>query len=142
MDTIKLIFKKIKVKPIPAILGLISISVSPIIAKILNSFIQWLALDPNANISALLIIVFIVIIISLVELFYVLAFGKELINPLDIYPYDEETNTCLDKNNNKRYCPTGISDNKKHPVRKENGVWICCNKNCKNSISLPISKQW
>lgn len=141
MNTIKFIFKRIKVKPFPAIFGLLGILVSPLLATTLNSFVQWLAKAPDVNISTLLIFVFVLSIVLLVNLFYLLSFAKDLLNPFDIYPYDDETNTCKDKDG-KRYCPTGISDNKKHPVRKENGVWICSNKNCKNSIPPAVGKQW
>ena len=142
METIKLIFKKIIAKPFPAIFGLIGIFVSPLVATALNSFVQWLALAPNANISTLLIIVFVVFILVFVELFYLLSFGKELLNPFDIYPYEEETDTCIDKKTGIRYCPTGITDNQKHRVRKEYEMWICSNKNCKNSIPPIRGKQW
>jgi hypothetical protein len=141
MNTIKYIFKRIKVKPIPAIFGVLGILISPLIAKSLDSFVGWLAKAPDANISTLLIFVFILFILLLVNLFYLIPFAKDLLNPFDMYPYEEEISTCKDKNGN-RYCPTGITDNKKHPVRKENGVWICSNKNCKNSIPPMTGHQW
>jgi hypothetical protein len=142
MHTIKFILKKIKAKPIPVVLTILSIVVSPLIPTVLNSFVKWLELDAIANISILLIIVMVTLIIIISEIFYLFSFAKELLNPFDIYPYDEETNTCVDKKTGKRYCPTGMTDNKRHPVRKEFGIWLCSNKNCKNSIPPPISKQW
>lgn len=140
MDTIRFILGKIKAKKFPAIFGVVGIFIAPLVAIALNSFVKWLALDPDSNISTLLIIVFILFIVSFVELFYLLSFAKELLNPFEIYPYDEQTNTCKDKNGN-RFCPTGMTDSKKHPVRKENGVWICSNKNCKNSYPPTIVRQ-
>ena len=134
MNTIKYIFKKIKLKPFPAIIGLIGIILSPLISNILNSFVQWLSLAPNANISILLVLVFILSVLLIVVLFYLVSFATELKNPFETYSYDEKSNTCLDSKTGKRYCPTCIGNNKKSPVHQENGAWICTNKNCKNSI--------
>ena len=122
MNTVKYIFKKIKLKPFPAIIGLIGIILSPLISNILNSFVQWLSLAPNANISTLLVLVFVLSIILLVILFYLFSFATELKNPFEIYPYDEESNICLDVKTGKRYCPTCIIENKKSPVRRKM-VW-------------------
>ena len=142
MNTVKYIFKKIKLKPFPAIIGLIGIIITPLISNILNSFVQWLSLAPNANISTLLALVFVLSIILLVVLFYLYSFAIELKNPFEMYQYDEKSNTCLDVKTGKRYCPTCISENKKSPVRLENGVWICSNKNCENSIPPTFGHQF
>ena len=141
MNYLEIIFQKIKIKPMPAILGILGMLVSPLINYVLSSFVNWLALAPSINISTLLIIIIILSIFSIVLLIYLFSFVKEVSNPFDRYQFNEETNTCIDIKTGKRYCPTGISSNEKHPVKMENGEWICSNKNCKNSFSRTIGYQ-
>lgn len=141
MNYLKIFFNKIKNKPIPAILSLLGAFFTLLIKSVLDSFVNWLALAPKTNISTLLIIVVLLSIISLALLIYLFFFIQEITNPFDRYQYDEETDTCKDIKTGKRYCPTGISSNEKHPVKMENGEWICSNKNCKNSFSRTIGYQ-
>ena len=98
--------------------------------------------NPTATIQALgWIIVILVCLLALLIAFSISQFQKNK-NPFKNCTLDQNTGVCIIENDNKHYCPSCWGKNLKYPVKYEFDIWLCTNRDCKNSEHPMKSKQW
>ena len=129
MNLIKFIFKNAELSILAKLLGLIGSLLLALAILIYNPLIDLFSANSGLWLRIFLILL---LILSLVVVVLILSL-RNLLNPYYNLSFDDKTNTYVENGTDNKFCPTCLSENKKSRMYKSGNLWLCSNKNCKNS---------